>query len=516
MKKFINFRPIFVLAIISIIFIAATINFATSTIAKFSVCVIFLVIFAIMFMLSVVFAKRVFVFLTVAALLFSVFSLNLSLKSNSLDQNLLLPSENVYVYGRIASYKRHNDNGYLFFEMDNVVISDSSGKYEIDGKVEVVTNPQNIDEDMLELGRFLTVRMCLTYCSLSGGENLSRSLSSLSDGIVASGFAPSYTFSFTDIYQRTLRDRVKSYVFDRVNSLGIEHTEIGLAMFFGEKNILDSSTKDIFSRTGTSHLLAVSGLHVTIILFLLDFILRKMKLPKWLRLLVLFLIDGFYVYLCDFSISVVRASIMIFIMLVSRAVGKDRDGLSSLSLAAILILAASPINLFDISFVMSFTAVFAILTLMPPIERALCRVLYKKVASAISLTVAIQLGLFATTIYYFGKVNVLSALINLIAVPLVSIAYVIFILSVVIFLILPFMNFLLYGYSFLMKISLYLLTVAGSVNCFLVANGVSSAVMVNSLCCGFCLSDYVMLKRKTKLLYTIIFVLIFIALFIFV
>ena len=109
-------------------------------------------------------------------------------------------------------------------------------------------------------------------------------------------------------------------------------------MLFGGKQGLSDELKDMFSYSGISHILAVSGLHIGVLVSLIYYCLKKIKLNKFVKLILLATVLIFYSYLCDFTPSVCRASIMAVILCLCDLYKIQYDALSSLSIAGIIIL----------------------------------------------------------------------------------------------------------------------------------------------------------------------------------
>ncbi len=198
-----------------------------------------------------------------------------------------------------------------------------------------------------------------------------------------------------------------------------------IALLTGDK---DNCPEDVylnFKRSGVAHIMAVSGLHLTIWITILSFCFRYIKTMKKLQYAVMLLVVIFIVYIADFSASVCRAAIMITVYLLGRMSGKEADSLNSLGLALICILSANPYAIYSVSFQLSFACVFSIIVIGIPLtdkaEEAISRILkykiLKKVASSISDIIIISLTVstftFPICAYHFGYVSLLSPISNL-------------------------------------------------------------------------------------------------------
>lgn len=141
------------------------------------------------------------------------------------------------------------------------------------------------------------------------------------------------------------------------------------ALLLGEKRDVDADFQDLFVRTGTLHLLAVSGFNVGFLCAVLLFLLAPFRFPKNLRLSILVLAIWIYCLVVGWQAPLVRASVMATVFLLGKMLGRRSDLLNSMGLSALVILAASPKALFDAGFQLSFAAVLGLALFMPAFTR---------------------------------------------------------------------------------------------------------------------------------------------------
>ncbi len=146
---------------------------------------------------------------------------------------------------------------------------------------------------------------------------------------------------------------------------------IGVALLLGNKADIDQEVLDSFSNTGAMHVLAVSGLHVGIILIIFQYILGFFS--RWIskKQAVLFsvvLIWGFGL-LSGASPSVIRAVVMFSILALGQLLSRKNTGMNNLILSAIILLMYDPYYLFDIGFQLSYVALIGILLFQNPIYK---------------------------------------------------------------------------------------------------------------------------------------------------
>lgn len=196
------------------------------------------------------------------------------------------------------------------------------------------------------------------------------------------------------------------------------------ALTIGEKTDLTPELKAMYSAAGVSHVLALSGLHVGILSCILLWLFYPLTYLKHGRKFLPFLVVcllWFFAFISGLSSSVVRAVVMYSLYTFASFCSEERfSGMHSLVLAAFLMLIYNPFFLFDISFQLSFTAVFSILAFYPLFSRWLCikNCVLRYVWNTLSLSVSAQLGTLPFILYYFGSFPTYFLLANLVVVIL--------------------------------------------------------------------------------------------------
>lgn len=155
--------------------------------------------------------------------------------------------------------------------------------------------------------------------------------------------------------------------FDTVYSKILSESEYGLlkAMFLGDKMDLSREQKLLYEENGVAHLLAVSGLHVSIVGGTLFHFFRKRRCSYAISCMIGSSVLLFYAIMTGFGNSVFRAVIMFFCFLVAQYFGIEYDIVSSMSLAGLLMLFDSPWRLLESGCIISFVSIFAIGMLLP-------------------------------------------------------------------------------------------------------------------------------------------------------
>lgn len=204
--------------------------------------------------------------------------------------------------------------------------------------------------------------------------------------------------------------RCRDAVVSKFRSWNMEDDELAVvsALTIGDKSELTPELKAVYSGAGTSHVLALSGLHVGILSCIFYFLfqpMRKIRGGRMFQLLAVAVILWIFAFISGLSPSVVRAVTMCTLYLVASVVVENGFcGFFSLSLAAFIMLFYNPMYLFDISFQLSFVAVLSIILFYPIMSewvKSDNRVV-RYVWSAMSVSLAAQLGTLPLILYYFG------------------------------------------------------------------------------------------------------------------
>ena len=224
-----------------------------------------------------------------------------------------------------------------------------------------------------------------------------------------------------------LDENIRKYIYDVTHDYMLQNGDIMYALLTGDRGGLSDTVEYMFSRAGILHLLAVSGLHVGFIVAIICFALKRLRLHPLLECGIVVVPLLLYAYICAFTPSVMRAIVMVACSYIAKACFGKYDMLSSISWAALVILLVKPLYLFDVGFQLSFLSVYGIATMYAPIDRRLNKRKINKIIRRILNSVLLSLSCVAATVFTvainFGEVPVFSALINIIAIPLVSVAF---------------------------------------------------------------------------------------------
>jgi competence protein ComEC len=236
-------------------------------------------------------------------------------------------------------------------------------------------------------------------------------------------------------------ERLRGGIRELLKSMDPAGRAIYLAMLLGDQGEITQTMRRNFSRTGTSHLLVINGLHlgmVALVTYFLSFWLLR-RFPRLLlrvnavkiATLLAAIPVVFYAWVAGGSPSTQRAEVMVLAYLFLVFLGRPGEVWSALALAALIILSLSPLRLFSISFQLSFAAVAFLIYLVPqlvewlkwtpadhPLPATAAGLLFRiKEWGIVSVVACLATAPLAAA--YFQVVSLLGILVNLVAIPLV-------------------------------------------------------------------------------------------------
>ena len=212
-----------------------------------------------------------------------------------------------------------------------------------------------------------------------------------------------------------VRERFKRTFLQIANE---ENASVLDAMLLGDKKELDPEVKKLYQDNGIAHILAISGLHISMLGMALHKLLRKLGISWYLSAAAAGAIMSAYGLMTGFGVSTTRAVIMFLVYLLAGILGRTYDILSALALSAVLILTENPRYLTDAGFLLSFFAVLGVAVLAPLIRNTCsCK---NKLLESFLVSLAIQLTTIPIVLYYYFEIPLYGVLLNLVVIPLMS------------------------------------------------------------------------------------------------
>jgi competence protein ComEC len=242
---------------------------------------------------------------------------------------------------------------------------------------------------------------------------------------------------------RLRAERIRSRIAGHIDStLQGDAAAIYRAILLGDRSMLSDSTLESFKGSGTMHVLAISGLHVTVISALLysclylifgrfEFLLLRCTLSKWIGCLCVPFLVG-YSTITGLHAPVARAIIMGSVAIGAIMVNKKKSPLSLIALAALILLLINPLQLFSASFQLSFAAIISIILIIPVIQpilqgtserqvfvRSPAAKIRRWLFAATLVSVAATCGTAPLLLFHFNRISTVGPAANLVIEPLI-------------------------------------------------------------------------------------------------
>lgn len=201
-----------------------------------------------------------------------------------------------------------------------------------------------------------------------------------------------------------------------------EEASLAGALLLGDKYCLDQNLKEDFNKSGTGHLIVVSGLHMAVVEGCIYFALLKLTRRK--KLAAAFSIAGifFFMALTAFTPSVMRSGIMLVVYMLAQLFDRTSDSLNSIGIAALILTAFNPFAAGDMGLLLSFCATLGIILFFPAMDGYVCAKLVRLrfgrramhfVLSILLVSLSATVATFPVMLYIFGSFSLYFLLSNL-------------------------------------------------------------------------------------------------------
>ncbi len=240
-------------------------------------------------------------------------------------------------------------------------------------------------------------------------------------------------------------------------SFGTDELGVIQALLLGKRSDISESTYNNYKNAGAVHILAVSGLHVGVLLLLLQFLLSPLeRFPKGknLKLPLIVLLLWAYAFLAGLSPSIVRAVTMFSFLAYAQHLNRPSNSFNILALSMFFILLVKPLFLFQVGFQMSYAAVFAIVWVYPKLQRFWSpkAFIIRKTWQLLSVSIAAQLGVLPISLFYFHQFPALFFVSNLLTIPFLGLILGFGILVILLAILDCLPNFMAFGYNAIIQI----------------------------------------------------------------
>ena len=220
--------------------------------------------------------------------------------------------------------------------------------------------------------------------------------------------------------------RLKRIIKHKIYSFLPKNTAAVLeAMILGERSNIPRYIYNAMMKSGTVHILVVSGFNVGIVMLVATLVLKLLRVARNFKFYIIIPVLIIYCFITGASAPVVRATIMASVFIFAKLMRRQSDIYNSLSIAALSILINNPWQLFDIGFQLSFASVFSIAYIYPKIKSLLPLFLFKikylrPLLEAGLVSLSAWLGTMGFIAYYFHFFSPVTVLANIFIVPLAT------------------------------------------------------------------------------------------------
>lgn len=369
---------------------------------------------------------------TLGSMLFACLIFVLFMQGNVLPQKSLDAKTADAVF-KIVDLEQETDESYIYtIKTTKIDLPDSPQNIKIKMKTQAKLSADYYDDISARISFYSYADDAFnSYGDYADGVYVRAKLIHIDD-ITEATKPPSY-------YILKLRLKIKEIITD---SFDTENAGLAFSILTGDKSILDNDVRNHFKVCGISHLIAVSGLHITLICLLIYYLLKFLNASPFLSTAITFLIMLAYIGVSGYSKSALRAGIMIAVMLTARLVNDKADALNSLGFAVFFI-CLNPFAVTDAGALLTVTSVLGLCVIKPAYDeklrpnRKVLSYLYDSLFTAIS----VLLSTLPVCWLLFGKISLISLFLNLVCIPIMQIAL-ISVLLLVIFCAVPYLAFL--------------------------------------------------------------------------
>lgn len=401
--------------------------------------------------------KRPFVW--VFGILLSGFLLGRLFFASKIDANyylldsILESQKAATISGTLDNVEAKANSSYLYLKNISVSISSHSAKYHLDNLLVIDTN--HISDNYLPGNKLICNGEISKLDTPTNEGQFNEKAYYKGKNIYYKFYASKTKIHSTDIsYLKASLYQIRKRVF-AVYQKTLSKKDAGIvsAMLLGEKSTLSYDIKELYQKNGISHILAISGLHISIICMILFQILSRIAIPKPLPFIITTCFLILYGIMTGFGISVNRAILMMLIMLFGKEIGRSYDSITAMAFSAFIILLQKPYAIFSCGFLLSYSATLGIVLILPffkgiaygSISEQEARIRHNrrqikecsqkniisslkkllligkaKLEHSLLSSSAIWISTFPILLYFYYEIPTYSILLNLLVLPLVS------------------------------------------------------------------------------------------------
>ena len=223
---------------------------------------------------------------------------------------------------------------------------------------------------------------------------------------------------------RSCAEKIREHLIEQLQQQSFNPTESAIlkALLLGQRQDISSDIYEDYTKAGAIHILAISGLHVGIILLILQFLLKPLgffRYGKFLQTVLILCVLWGFAMVAGLSPSVVRAVTMFSLFAIAKGLKRTTNALNTLAVSAFILLLIRPRFCFDVGFQLSYTAVASIVIVKPILDSwwVVKNRIANWVLDLLKVSIAAQIGVLPLSLFYFHQFPGLFFVTNLIIIP---------------------------------------------------------------------------------------------------
>jgi len=221
-------------------------------------------------------------------------------------------------------------------------------------------------------------------------------------------------------YAETIREALNK----RLQKLPFKPIELAFikALLLGQRQDITADVYEDYAKAGAVHILAISGLHIGILLLILQFIMKPLlyfRHGKFVRLVLILCVLWSFAIIAGLSPSVVRAVMMFSLFAIVRRLKRTSNSLNTLAVSAFILLLIHPRFCFDVGFQLSYAAVASIIIVKPVLDKwwRIKHWIGNWFLDLLKVSIAAQIGVLPLSLYYFHQFPGLFFVTNMVVIP---------------------------------------------------------------------------------------------------
>lgn len=360
-------------------------------------------------------------YIAVMLLLFSISLLNASIKNREVYR------KNEPINGQFKICEKSNEK-YIIKSLDNNIKLETylKNSYKKGDVIKLTGQIKYFEKSMNEYG--------FNFRNFKKSNGISYKIKAISDRKVEDA---NYYYKIQNKFIEHIHKTLKKY-------LNEENYRLMVSIILADRTVLEVEEKNYFNNIGISHILALSGLHISIIMGFFEIMLGYCKVSKVKRRFFAIIFVLFYIISVGCPIGALRAFLMTSMVFAAFLLKKKYRSIDALFLSGIVNILINPFVYYSLAFIFSYLSVLSILLFYGRIRS---KAKENSINSSLALTLSVNILIFPLNIYFFYNFSLLSFLANILILPIISIAiilsFIIIFISFTGYIIAPFINLIL-------------------------------------------------------------------------